>query len=109
MSRDFKVSLVILLALFIGVIVSNSIPRTDGRQQTNMEVAHEEIPRVEAILQADQRFKDVKAYVYTGQDGAVGLMGTVKKDEHLFALMKAVAGERLRVAVSWQVKVLANE
>jgi hypothetical protein len=47
--------------------------------------------------------------VYTGQDGAVGLVGTVEKDDDLFRLMKAVAAERLPVAVSWQVKVAASE
>lgn len=61
-----------------------------------------------AIVDANKRFKDVKVFVYTGQDGAVGLTGTVEKDEDLFRLMKAVAAENLPVAVLWQVKVLTE-
>lgn len=108
MSRDFKVSLAILVAVFVGAAAGSLLHIPGGRQQTNMEVAREEVPRVQAILDADQYFKDVSAFVNTGQDGSVGLAGTVEKDEHLFLLMKAVAAEKLRVAVSWQVKVLAN-
>ena len=107
MSRDFKVAIAVLLPVVLGVAVY--VPFSPGgRQRVNMAVAREELPRVQAILDADKRFKDVKTYVYTGQDGAVGLVGTVEKDDDLFRLMKAVAAERLPVAVSWQVQVLAE-
>ena len=39
----------------------------------------------------------------------MGLVGFVEKDADLFRLMKAVAAERLPVAVSWQVKVAEGD
>ncbi len=51
----------------------------------------------------------MSAYVYTGQDGAVGLAGWVEKDDALFRLMKAVAAEQLPVAIAWQIKVAAED
>jgi hypothetical protein len=109
MSRGFWIVLLVTVpATFLLFSAWNS--HTSGRRQRyNMAVAQEQLPRVQAILDADKRFKDVKTYVYTGQDGAVGLAGTVEKDEDLFRLMKAVAAEQLPVAVSWQVKVIAGD
>lgn len=109
MSRGFWIVLLVAVAATL-LLFAAWYPYTDGgRQRLNMAVAQEELPRVQAVLDADKRFNGVKAYVYTGQDGAVGLVGTVEKDEDLFRLMKAVAAERLPVAVSWQVKVAAGE
>jgi hypothetical protein len=108
MSRDFKVAMVILLPLVIGLAVY--IPYSPGhRQRVNMAIAEKELPRVEALLRADGRFKDVQAFVYSGQDGALALVGSVKSEEDLFRLMKAVATEQLPVALHWQVKVFAEE
>lgn len=108
MSRDLKVALAVLLPLAVAAVALGPLG-SRGRQHDNMAIAQEELPRVQTALHADPRFKDVQAFVYTGQDGAVGLTGTVETDDDLFRLMKAVAAERLRVAVSWQVKVLAHE
>ncbi len=106
MSRGFWIVLIVAVGATL-LLFEAWYPYTGGgRQRYNMAIAEEELPRVKAILAADKRFKDVKAYVYTGQDGAIGLTGTVAEDDDLFRLMKAVAAERLPVAVSWQVKVL---
>ena len=40
-----------------------------------------------------------------GKTAAVGLHGTVEKEEDLFLLMKAVAAVRLPVGVHWRVKL----
>ena len=113
MSREFKFLMLVLLPLVIGVVLGRQAPAVNmstpaGRQRINMAVAREELPRVQSIVDADKRFSEVKTFVCTGQDGAVGLVGRVEKDEDLFRLMIAVAAERLRVAVSWQVKVMAR-
>lgn len=109
MSRGFWIVLIVAVAA-TQLLFAAWYPYTSGgRQRYNMAVAEEELPRVKAVLDTDKRFKDVKVYVYTGQDGAIGLAGTVEKDDDLFRLMKAVAAERLPVAVSWQVKVLAQD
>lgn len=111
MSREFWIVLIVCVALtlllFAALRPDKRYPYTSGeRQRYNMAVAKEELPRVNAILAANHRYQNVKAFVYTGQEGAVGLMGTVEKDDDLFRLMKTVAAERLSVAVSWQVEVL---
>ncbi len=108
MTRDFKIAGAVLLPLAIEIVLY--VPfKPVSRQRVNMAIAEEELPRVQAVLDGDWRFKEVTAYVYTGQDGAVGLGGWVEKDEDLFRLMKAVAAIHLRVATYWQVKVVANE
>jgi hypothetical protein len=105
MSRGFWIVLLVSVAATLLVFAAWR-PYVDvGRQRYNMDVAQRELPRVQALIDADKRFKDVRVYVYTGQDGAVGLIGWVEKDEDLFRLMKAVAAEELPVAVSWKVKV----
>jgi hypothetical protein len=109
MSRGFWIVLLVSVSAALLVFAAWRPYTSGGRQQYNMAVAQDKLPRVQAVLDADNRFKDVQAYVYTGQDGAVGLAGWVEKDEDLFRLMKAVAAERLRVAVAWQVKVAAGD
>jgi hypothetical protein len=109
MSTGFKMTLAFLLGLVLGVFLErgflHSVKLVAERQQVNLRVAGGQLPKVEALLRADERFKEVRAGVYTGQDGAVGLWGRVGDEDDLFDLMKAVADERLPVAVSWQVKV----
>ncbi|HEX4609437.1 MAG TPA: hypothetical protein VH092_14665 [Urbifossiella sp.] len=80
-----------------------------GRQRYNLARAEEHLPKVQAIINSDPRLKEVKIGVYTGQDGAVGLFGRVESPGDLFRLMRAVAAERLPVAVHWQVQVLSEE
>jgi hypothetical protein len=112
MSREFWIVLIVCVALTLLLFAAfypYGYPYTSGgRQRYNMAVAEKELPRVNAILAADHRYQDVKAFVYTGQEGAVGLIGSVEKDDDLFRLMKAEAAEELPVAVSWQVKVVAR-
>lgn len=108
MSRGFWIVLLVAVAATL-LLFAAWYPYTGGgRQRYNMAVAQEELPRVQAVLDADVRFEDVKACVYTGQGGAIGIVGTVEKDDDLFRLMKAVAVARLPVAVSWQVKVIVG-
>lgn len=76
-----------------------------GRQRYNMAVARGELNRVQGMLDSEMRFKDVEAYAATAQDGSVMLIGSVENEEDLFRLMKAVAAERLPIAVAWRVKV----
>jgi hypothetical protein len=109
MSRGFWIVLLLAVAATVMLFTAWYPYTGGGRQHYNMAIAQEELPKVQAVLDADKRFKDVKAYVYTGQDGSVILVGTVNTDEDLFRLMKAVAAERLPVVVSWQVKVAAED
>ncbi len=110
MSKDFKLTLVVLLAFVAGAIFGRHyVPRSAStaveRQRLNMAAAEEELAAVNAVL-TDGRFKDVQAFVYTGQDGAIGLTGQVRTEADLFRLMKALAEKQLRVAIFWQVKVV---
>jgi hypothetical protein len=77
-----------------------------GRQHHNMAIAGDHLPSVRAILAGDGKFKDVEAFVYTGQGGAVGLFGSVETNDDLLRLMRAVANLRLPVAVYWNVEVI---
>jgi len=83
--------------------------RPTSRQLTNLEVAEQERPKVQALLDTEPRFRDVWAGVYTGQDGAVSLNGFVETEADLFLLMKLVAKERLPVAVAWHVRLRGEE
>lgn len=105
MSREFKTTLIVLNFLAIAVLAY--IPFGPGtRQQRNMEVARENLPLVQGIIDSNTKFREVSASVYTGQDGAISLIGAVSSDDDLFQLMKAVAAKRLPIAISWQVQVL---
>ncbi|MBX9579294.1 MAG: hypothetical protein K2X87_03220 [Gemmataceae bacterium] len=106
MSRDFKVAVVVLLAAAAAfTLVAGRDIRGAARQRANLAVAEEEMPRVRAALEADPRFQNVRAELYTPQGGGLGLWGAVETDDDLFRLMKAIAGLRLRVPVAWEVKV----
>lgn len=106
-SVEFKLAMVVLIPIVIVAAVYKIAFSPVNLQAINMEIAGEKLPRVKEILDGDKRFKDVIAFVYTGQNGAVGLQGTVDKQEDLFLLMKAVASERIPVAIHWNVRVLA--
>ncbi len=108
MSRGFWIVLLVAATATLLFMTALRSFTPVGRQQYNMAVAERELPRVRTLLEADNRFKGVSAYVYTGQDGAVGLVGWVEKDEDLFRLIKAVATEQFPVAIAWQVKVAAG-
>jgi hypothetical protein len=108
MSRGFWIVLIVAVAVILLLFAAWYPYTSGGRQQFNMARAQEQLPRVQALLDADNRFNDVRTFVYTGQDGAVGLFGTVETDNDLFRLMRAVADEQLTVAVHWQVKVLVG-
>jgi hypothetical protein len=110
MSRGFKVALVILLPLVVAVICY--LPYSPGgRQWINMRIAHQHLHKVEAILAGDSRYERLQANVYTGQDGAIWIVGDVVAEEDGCALMKAVNAEKLPIAVrfDWQVTPRRNE
>ena len=106
-STNFKIAMALLIPLAILIAMYKFNPV--DIQAINMNIASEKLPRVTAILEGDKRFKDVSGYVYTGQNGAIGLQGSVDKEDDLFLLMKAVAAERLPVAVNWRVRVMKLE
>src|SRR3954470_11892582 len=108
MSRGFRIVLPSAVAVTLLVFVACHPYTSGGRQRYNMARAEEQLPRVRAAIAADPRFKDVRTFVYTGQDGAVGLAGSLETADDLFRLMRAIAAERLPVVVSWQVTVLAE-
>lgn len=108
MSREFKITLVLLCVIAVAVFAYIQFGPGITRQQRNMVIARQLLPRVEAIIDSNNRFRDITAFIYTGQDGAIGLSGTVNSDDDLFKLMKAIADERLPITISWQVKVVAS-
>lgn len=109
MSRGFWVVLPSAVAATLLVFAAWYPYTSGGRQRVNMARAEEHLPRVQALIDADPGFKDVRLGVYTGRDGAVWLFGAVATGDDLFRLMRAVANEPLPVAVHWTVKVLAEE
>ena len=109
MSRQFWIVLPCAVAATLLLFAAWYPYTSGGRQRYNMQRAEERLPAVRAMLEADPRFREVTAGVYTGQDGAIGLFGRVETADDLFRLMRAVAAEQLPVAVHWQVKVLAAE
>jgi hypothetical protein len=108
-SRGFWIVLSCSVAVTLLLFAAWYPYTSGGRQRVNMQRAEERLPAVQAILDADPRFKGVQAGVYTGQDGALGLFGHVESPDDLFRLMRAVADEQLPVAVHWQVRVLAEQ
>lgn len=108
-SRSFWIVLLCAIAVTLLVFAAWYPYTREGPQRYNMQRAEERLPGVQAILDADPRFRDVKAGVYTGQDGAVGLFGRVETADDQFRLMRAVAAERLPVAAHWQVQVLGEQ
>jgi hypothetical protein len=70
-----------VLGVAVGVVLERgSLIRWSAasqRQLDNIAIAERQLPRVKALLASDPRFNDVEAGAYTGQDGAVGLIGFV--------------------------------
>ena len=114
-SPGFQLSVALLLGFTVGAVYGRRsvtfrpADTSVERQQLNMAAAKEELLRVDALLRTDGRFADVHAFVYTGQDSALGLPGRVRTEADLCQLTRAVAGERLRVTVFWHVKILDGE
>jgi hypothetical protein len=112
MSRGFQLALTLLLGILLGALVEANVTPwyvrltnpPAARQAVNLEIARQQLPRVEALLKSDKRVQEVQAGEYTGQDGAVWLFGHVQAEADLCLLMKSVADLRLPVAVAWQVK-----
>jgi len=107
-SRDFAWAVAILIPFATGIAVHKFIFGVVNTQEINMETAKENLPYADAMLRRNDRFKDVIAFVYTGQGGALGFSGSVEKEEVLFQLMKDVAAERFTITIHWNVKV-SNE
>ena len=68
-SPEFKIMLAILVPIVIVAAVYKIAFSPVNIQAINMEIAGERLPEVKAILDGDKRFKDVSAFVYTGQNG----------------------------------------
>jgi hypothetical protein len=80
-----------------------------GHQSQNLELAREQLPRAEAIVASDPRFRDVRAGVWTGINGSLGFFGRVETADDLNKLLRAVAKEHFRVPIFWAVKVTAEQ
>jgi hypothetical protein len=104
-SRDIAWIFAILVPFGAGLALHKYVLGVVNVQALNMEIAQENIARAHAMLQKNDLFKDVAPFIYTGQGGALGLSGSVKKERDLFELMKAVADEQLPVTVHWRVKI----
>ncbi len=76
-----------------------------GHQHLNLERARSELPRAEALLQADPRFAEVQVRVFTGSNGSLGFFGKVEKSNDLNTLLRLVAEERFSVPIFWRVLV----
>jgi hypothetical protein len=101
---------ILIVAAFVVMLCWVALtPRPGSRQLTNLEVAEIVAPQVQAVLDAEPRFRNVKAGRYTGQDGAVSLSGFVESEADLFLLMKRIAKEQVPIAVAWQVTVLGQD
>lgn len=105
LSRGFWITLGSAMAVVLLLFAAWYPYRGGGRQRYNMRIAEEQLPEVQAVLDADPRLKLVEIGVYSGQDGAVGLFGWVESADDLFRLMRAVAAKHLAIAVHWQLYV----
>jgi hypothetical protein len=70
-----------------------------------MAIARSHLPKIEAIVAANERYKRVRTGVYTGQDGAIWLVGDVESENDVCELMKAVANERLPIATRFDLQI----
>lgn len=104
-TREFWVVFLLGLAfVWLGIREWNA-SFGNGHQRRNLEIARSELPRADAIVASDPRFQDVRAGVWPGSGGALGFFGRVEAEADLTKLMRAVAKERFRVPIYWQVKV----
>jgi hypothetical protein len=96
------------IALTIVVCAARMPPHGTIAQLHHLRLSEERIPRVRAVLQADPRFTDVEVGMDSGH-GGLAIVGYVEAPDDLFRLMRAVAAERLPVAISWNVRVRAED
>lgn len=101
MLRVLKVigpSLVLLL------LVTAWYPYTSGaRQLYNLELAGKHLPRLQARLDADPKFRAIRASVSTEMGGCIRLFGHLDSPDDRFRLLRVVAGTYLPVGISWAV------
>jgi hypothetical protein len=104
MSRGFRRAMLIPLAILIAFVCYYPYSAA-GRQRHNMAIARNHLPKIEAIVAANQRYRFVRTGVYTGQDGAIWLVGDVESENDVCELMKAVANERLPIATRFDLQI----
>lgn len=104
-SQNVAWVITILVSFGTGIALQKFALGVVNLQEINMDYAKEMLPKAQAMLGKNERFKKVEPFVYTGQGGALGFGGSVEKREDLFELMKAVAAERFHVTVYWSVEV----
>src|SRR5262245_33127748 len=94
MSRGFIIALAVLLPS-VAAVVAWWPWSPGGRQFINMRIAEHNLGAIQAVIDSDSRYSEVRAIVYTGSDGAIGIVGSVKNDEDLCELMKNVAKKKV--------------
>ncbi|MBI3409145.1 MAG: hypothetical protein HY040_12430 [Planctomycetes bacterium] len=78
-------------------------------QDKNMEIAETHLPVIRMAVEGDSRFSEVKPYVYTGMDGAIGVGGCVKSEEDMTNLRRLVAETHPPRPVHWSVRVMPDK
>ncbi|MEX2215151.1 MAG: hypothetical protein WD768_13540 [Phycisphaeraceae bacterium] len=105
-----RVPVYTLLACTVALAVyAASKPCTaNSRQAYNLQLADEHVLKLEPLLKADARYKQVKLGRYTGQGGAVWVMGDVADPEAALALRHLVDTTAPPVAVKYTLRILSQ-
>jgi hypothetical protein len=59
-------------------------------QSKNMSLARRHLPKVDAVLNQEPRFRRVKGLPYTSGNGCLGIVGYVKSDKDLNELRQII-------------------
>ena len=113
MSRNFLIALMVSAIIVVAAIEYWKVhyyPSTPaGIQQAGMAQTRAHLSAIQKRLDEDARFKDVRLYVYTGLDGAIGVAGTVATGAVLEELKHVLDSTDLPRPVHWSVSVLSAD
>ena len=79
-----------------------------GRQSHNLRLAIQHAEKIRPLLNADQRFSELQVGEYTGQGGAIWIIGYIPDDKAAIDLRRVVESTDPPVAVRYSLTVVSE-
>lgn len=103
--------LVALLFFAVGWLVCSklSTPGSATHQRLNLDEVERLTPKIQEMIAAHPKWKNISVNAYTGMNGAMEISGYVETEDQLWELHDLIAEEKLPVPVFWRVALKTEQ